>query len=416
MDLLIKNIKGLVQVSNEEPMFRAGTAMAKINEISNAFLLISNGTIARYGKMEEMGNIHYDEILDAKDRFVLPTYIDSHTHLVFPGTREKEFELKIKGATYEEIAASGGGILNSAKKMHEISEEELLESSLQRLSQLIKMGTGAVEIKSGYGLSTEAELKMLRVIKKIRNLSPVRVKATFLGAHAVPAAFKNDKKAYLNLVINEMLPEIQNEKLADYIDIFIEKGFYSVEDAEALLEAAAKYKLKAKIHVDQLNSLGGVELGLKHGAISVDHLENITDESIKNLLGTDTVPVLLPSCSFYLNMKYPPARKMIDSGLGVAIASDFNPGSSPSGNLNFSMALACLKMKLLPSEALNAITVNAARSLELQHSHGSISPGFPANLFITEKISNWVNIPYSFGRTLIDMVILNGKIFHGISW
>ncbi len=412
MKTLIKNIGRLFQVYEQVPSFKKGKEMNDIPCLEHAFVIIQDGKIASFGKMKELEDENFDEIIDASHRMVLPAYIDCHTHLVFPETREQEFEMKIKGATYEEIAAAGGGILNSAQKLKSVSEDELFERSFKRLGQIIKLGTGAVEIKSGYGLDTEGELKMLRVIQRIKENSPIPVKSTFLGAHAVPKAFKNDRAGYIRMIIDEMLPEIISNKLAEYIDIFIEKGFFDPDDAARILEKAIAAGLKPRLHVDQLNSIGGVEIARRFGAISVDHLENSTDESLELLAQSSIVPVVLPSCSFYLNMKYAPARKMIDKGLGLAIASDFNPGSSPSGNLNFSISLACIKMKMLPTEAINAVTVNAAYALEMQDSLGAIFPGALANLIMTEPGHNLSLIPYSFGRPVIEQVLIYGERFN----
>jgi imidazolonepropionase len=410
MTLLVKNIKSLAQVAENNLQPKRGKNLGILPTIENAYLVAEDGKIKDFGKMEELpemnGNI---EEVDAEGRFVFPTYIDTHTHIVFPESREKEFELKIKGATYEEIARAGGGILNSAAKLKNASEDELFKRALVRIDEVIKLGTGALEIKSGYGLSVESELKMLRVIKRLKEECQIPIKANFLGAHAIPKEYKNNKSAYINLIINEMLPEIEREGLADFIDIFIEEGFYSLDDAKIVLEAGIKHGLKPKIHVDQMNSLGGVELGIDFKAISVDHLENISEESIENLRGTDVIPTLLPSCSFYLNMVYPPARKMIDAGLPVSIASDYNPGSSPSGNLNFSMSLACIKMKMMPEEAINAVTANAAHAMEMQNEMGVIAKEYKANFFITKPISSYSYLPYSFGNHVVDTVFLNGK-------
>lgn len=413
MRLLLRNIKTLWQSYDQTPGLKTGAQMTEVAKIENAFLYIADGRIESFGFMNEMPDLPVDENFDASGRMVLPAYIDSHTHLVFPEYRDKEFELKIKGATYEEIAAAGGGILNSARKLDKISEDALLDFSMEKLFAAINMGTGAIEIKSGYGLSVENELKMLRVIAKIKELSPIPVKATFLGAHAIPLKYKNDKQGYIRLIIDEMLPEIEAHQLADYIDIFIEEGFYSVEDAEMVLEAGVKHGLKPRIHVDQLHSLGGIDVALKYGAISVDHLENITDRGIQTLKSNPgTIATLLPSCSFYLNMKYPPARELIRQGIPVSIASDFNPGSSPSANLNFSMSLACIYMKMTPQEALNAVSINAAHALELAGSLGSIVKGNKANLIVTEKIPSLAYVPYSFGRNPIDKMIINGEFIN----
>ncbi|MEA3495153.1 MAG: imidazolonepropionase [Bacteroidota bacterium] len=412
MSLLIKNIKSLIQITGSAK--KCGKEMKKLDVLENAFLFLKDEKIEAFGKMENIPHFKADNEIDAIGRFVFPSYIDTHTHIVFPQSREKEFELKIKGATYEEIAAAGGGILNSAKMLKQATEEELVASAMKRINEVVKLGTGAIEIKSGYGLSMEGELKMLRVIKKIKKISPIPVKATFLGAHAVPPEYKNDRSKYIDIIVNEMLTVIEKEKLAEYIDIFIEKGFYSLEDGKRVIEAGKKHGLKPKIHVDQMNELGGVQLGVKNNAVSVDHLENIGEEGITALKNSKTIATLLPSCSFYLNMKFPPARKLIDEGLAVSIASDYNPGSSPSGNLNFSMSLACIKMKMMPEEVINAVTINAAHALELENEMGSIAKGKLANLFITKPISSIACIPYSFGNNFVDTVILKGKVYKEI--
>jgi imidazolonepropionase len=412
MSLLLKNCKALVQCSDAEIEFRKGSKMMELPILEDAYLFVKDAKIDSFGSMKELpSGLQADEEYDASGRYILPAYIDSHTHLVFPESREKEFVLKIKGASYEEIAASGGGILNSANKLAKASMDELLEKTLQRIDEVIKLGTAALEIKSGYGLSVEGELKMLKVIKRLKEVSPIPIKSTFLGAHAVPGKFKNDKKAYIDLIIQEMLPEIEKENLADYIDIFIEKGFYSLEDAQMILEAATTKGLTPRLHVDQMNEMGGIPLAIKHGSISVDHLENTSEKGIEALLNANTIPTLLPSCSFYLNMKYPDARKMIDAGLGISIASDYNPGSSPSGNLNFSMSLACIKMKMMPEEAINAITINAAYALEMEKRMGSISKAKDASLIITKPISSLAYLPYSFGNHVVDRMLINGEFY-----
>lgn len=414
MSLLIKNIKGLVQFSDVAPSFRKGEEMKHLPVLEEAWIAIKNGLIEDYGLMTEDQRLsHYSdaEVYDASGRFVFPSWIDAHTHLVFAETREAEFVMKIAGYSYEQIAREGGGILNSVEKLRKISEDELFIRSYHRLLGLVSLATGAIEIKSGYGLNTEAELKMLRVVKRLRELNIIPVKSTFLGAHAIPKEFKHDKKAYIRLLTNEMIPEISKAGLADYIDIFIEEGFFSVEDAEEILEIARKYHLKPRLHVDQMTASGGLDLAIRYGAISADHLEQTGESGINMLKNSQVIPVLLPSCSFYLRMKYPDARKMIDSGLGVVIASDFNPGSSPSGNLNFSLSLACIQMRMFPEEAVNALTVNAAHALELKRECGFIGRGARANLFITAPVPSIAFLPYYFGRNLIEKVIVNGKFF-----
>lgn len=405
--MLLTNIKGLVQVRTATPGFLAGSAMAHVPVIENAFLKITNGIIEDFGPMGE--NKHSDaETIDASDRFVLPGYVDSHTHLVFAASREEEFVLKIKGATYAEIAAKGGGILNSARKLQQLSEEELFERSMPRVHEIIRSGTCAVEIKSGYGLTVKDEVKMLRVARKIGKVTPLAVRTTFLGAHAVPA--NRSKEDYIQEIIEEMLPAIAAEKLADYIDVFCETGFFSPEETEKLCEAGKKAGLKPRIHANQLNRSGGVQVGVKVGAVSVDHLENMGDEEIEVLKGTSVMPTALPGAAFFLNLPFPPARKIIDSGLPLAIASDFNPGSAPSGDMNMMMALSCIKMKLTPEEAINACTINTAASLDLLSSHGSITRGKIGSVVVTKKIPSLAYLPYRFGANLLEFVILNGKL------
>jgi imidazolonepropionase len=415
MNILFENIRAIILASDSLKEPRRGTEMSDLNLLNDAYLFVENDRISDYGSMKSLQQDTFaaDKVIDLKGAYVLPVYIDSHTHIVFPSSREQEFEMKIRGASYEEIAAHGGGILNSAAKLKNTSETALIESAARRIDEVIRMGTGAIEIKSGYGLSVKGELKMLRVIKKLKEISPVPIKATFLGAHAVPREYKHKKEAYIELIINEMLPNIASEKLADYIDVFIEKGFYSLEDGRKIIEAGMKYGLKAKIHVDQMHALGGVEMGVALSALSLDHLENIEDSGIHALKNSSAIPVLLPSCSFYLNMKYPPARKLIEAGLPVCIASDYNPGSSPSGNLNFSLSLACIKMKMTPEEAINALTCNAAFALELQDSYGTISRGKMASFIISKAIPSLAYMPYSFGNHSVEKVIIHGKEYQG---
>ena len=408
-DILITNIKGLVQVRNSTPGFLAGYAMAELPILSEAFLLISNGTIVDYGAMSALPlEVKAAKTIDATGRFVFPSFVDSHTHLVFAVSREEEFVMKIKGATYEEIAASGGGILNSAKKLQKASEDELFERALHRVDEIIQSGTGAVEIKSGYGLTVKDELKMLRVARKIGRETPLTVKTTFLGAHAVPKEIK--KEHYIRLILEEMIPAVAEEKLADYIDVFCEQGFFTVDETETIVERGKEFGMKPRIHANQLHRSGGVQVGVKTGAISVDHLENIGDEEIELLKNSDTMPTALPGAAFFLNLPFPPARKMIAAGLPLAIASDYNPGSAPSGNMNLMISLACVKMKMTPEEAINAATINTAYALELLDTHGSITKGKVANIFITKPMPSIAFLPYSFGANLIEQVILNGKI------
>ena len=414
MKILLENIKELVQVENNPVLFRAGSGMAKVSTIKNAFLIIRDEVIEEFGEMRELKDVYLDDDIiveiDCKNRLVYPTFCDSHTHLVYPDSREKEFVDKIKGLSYEQIAKRGGGILNSAKLLHETSEEELYDSAMERVCEIVRMGTGAVEIKSGYGLNTEDELKMLRVIRKIKNTSPICVRSNFLGAHSVPLKYRNDVSKYVDIVINEMIPQVAAEELTDYIDVFCDKGFFSVEDTDRILMAGVKYGLRPKIHANELGFTGGVQVGVKYNALSVDHLEFIGDEEIAVLLGTETMPTVLPGAAFFLNMKLSPVRKMIDAGLPIALASDYNPGSSPSGNMSFISALGCIKYNMLPEEVINATTLNTAYAMGISDSLGSIARGKIANLFITTEIPGIEYLPYSFGSNLIETVIINGEV------
>lgn len=379
--------------------------------IDNAWMAVDNGVIADYGPMYDFPGIadwKGLEIIDAEGKLVLPCYADSHTHIVYAGNRELEFVDRINGLSYEEIFARGGGILNSAKRLHDASEEELFEQTMVRLKEVISQGTGSIEIKSGYGLSVESELKMLRVIKRIKDLNILPVKATFLGAHALPQEYKHDKAGYINLMINEMLPAIAAENLADYIDVFCEQNYFTAEETKQILQAGKKYGLIGKVHAEQLSHFGGIQAGIECGAISVDHLEYCSDVDIELLKQADTMPTVLPGAAFFLCLPLPPARKMIDAGLAIAIASDFNPGSSPSGNMNLMMSLGCVQYKLTPEEVINACTLNSAYAMNLSHEVGSITIGKKANFFITKPISSYGFIPYSFGSNLIETVYLNG--------
>jgi len=409
MQTLIINIKELVQVEKTVKKMVAGKQMKLLPTIKNAFLLIENDCILNFGTMENAPKITTEKVIDATGKIVLPTWCDSHTHIVYAGNREQEFVDRINGLSYEEIAKKGGGILNSAKILQNTSEEELYSQSAKRVEEVMKLGTGAVEIKSGYGLTKEAELKMLRVIKKLTKNYPITIKATFLGAHALPLEFKNNKKAYLNTVINEILPIVASEKLAEYIDVFCETGYFSVNDTEQLLKAGKKFGLIPKIHVNQFTAIGGVQVGVKYEAISVDHLEEMRDEDIEALKNTKTMPVALPSCSYFLSIPYTPARKIIDAGLPLALATDYNPGSTPSGNMNFVVSTACIKMKMTPEEAINAATLNGAYAMGIEETHGSICIGKKANFIITKEIPSYNFIPYSFGNNQIDKVFIEGK-------
>jgi imidazolonepropionase len=411
MTLLIKNIAGLIQTEDVPRTWVAGKDMAKLPFLNNAFLVIKDGYIFDFGEMNRMNSeIRPDRIIDASGRFVFPSFCDSHTHLVYSGSREMEFVHKIKGLSYEEIAGKGGGILNSSVSLHNTSENELFNQAIVRIHEIIRFGTGAVEIKSGYGLSVEDELKMLRVIRRIKESSPIEVKATFLGAHAVPELFKNDREKYVDLVINEMIPVVVSEDLADYIDVFCDRGFFTAVETERILMAGMKYGLRAKLHANELDFSGGIQAGVKYNALSVDHLEYTGDAEIETLMNSETMPTLLPGAAFFLGMVDPPVRKMIDAGLPVALASDYNPGSSPSGNMKFIMSLGCIKLKMLPEEVINAVTINTAYAMGISETHGSIARGKVANVFITKEIPSYEYMPYAFGSDLTDTIILKGKV------
>ena len=409
-DILITNIKGLAQVRDSTPTVLAGLAMAQLPILDNAYLAIEGGKIVDYGEMLSLSNATANQVIDAKGRFVFPSFVDSHTHLVFAASREEEFVMKIKGVSYAEIATKGGGILNSARKLQQMSEDELYERSLARAFEIIKTGTGAVEIKSGYGLTVADELKMLRVARRIGRETPLKVKTTFLGAHAVPTS--HTKAEYIELVINEMIPAVAEEKLADYIDVFCEQGFFSPEETELISEEGKKFGMRPRIHANQLHRSGGVQVGVKVKAISVDHLENIGEEEIKALQNSSTIPTALPGAAFFLNLSYPPARDILNAGLPLAIASDYNPGSSPSGNMSLMVALACIKMRITPEEAFNAATINTAVAMEILGTHGSITRGKVANVCITKPMPTFAYLPYSFGAQLVDQVIINGELIN----
>lgn len=409
MKTLYINIGELLQIRDHNATYLRGNEMNILPRLQDAFLLVENDTIADFGEMRYADAVSADRVVDLQGKFMLPAWIDSHTHLVYAGNREQEFVDRINGLTYEEIANKGGGILNSAKRLQDTSEDELYEQSRQRLEQVIAQGTGAIEIKSGYGLTPEAELKMLRVIKRLKTDFPVTIKATFLGAHAVPAAFKGNRKGYMDLVINEILPVVAEENLADFVDIFCEQGYFSVDDMEHLLKASEKFNLRPKVHVNQFNITGGIPAAVKYNALSVDHLEIINDEDMAALKNSNTMPVALPLCSFFISIPYTPARRIIDGGLPLALASDYNPGTSPSGNMNLVVSTACIKMNMTPEEAINAATVNAAYAMGLEATHGSITTGKKANLIITKSIPSYGYLPYDFGNTNIDKVILEGR-------
>lgn len=410
--LLIKNIGTLVQAREEAPATVAGAAMNELPCIHDAWLAVEDGKIAAFGDMETWPGISDWtglEVLDANEGHVFPAWCDSHTHLVYASSREGEFVDRIRGMSYEEIFARGGGILNSSRKLREATENELFESAAERLDEVIRLGTGAIEIKSGYGLDLESELKMLRVIRRLKERGPVPVKATFLGAHAVPLEYHNNKDGYIRLLIEEMMPAIGAEQLADYCDIFCERNYFTEEESVRILEAGKKYGMTPKVHANQLSVSGGVQAGVRTGAISVDHLEYLGDEEIALLKNSSTMPTLLPGAAFFLGLPWPPARKMIDAGLPVAVASDMNPGSCPSGNMPQMMSLLCIAQKMTPEEAINAATINSAYAMGLSETHGSITPGKQANLVITKKMPSVAFLPYSFGSDLIHTVLIDGK-------
>lgn len=409
MRTLYSNIKQLIQIENntDEKKIVKGNEMAILPSIDQAWLLTEDDIIVDFGSMNTLSSdLQFDQTFDLTGRLVLPTWCDSHTHLVFSHSREHEFVDRIHGLTYEEIAKRGGGILNSAKRMQEVSEDELYDLSVQRLEEVIALGTGAIEIKSGYGLNTEAEMKMLRVIRRLKENSKIDIKASFLAAHTYPLEYKENHEGYIRLIIDEMLPRITGEGLADYMDVFCEKGFFNVDETDRLLEAGARYGLKPKIHANQLYNSGGVQIGVKHQAISVDHLETMDDEEVNCLLKSNTIPTLLPGAAFFLAMHYQPARKLIDAGLPVALATDFNPGSCPSGNMNFILSLACTQMKMTPEEAINACTINGAAAMEMTSILGSIKRGKKARFIITKPVNGISYLPYAYGSNLIERVVI----------
>ena len=413
MKTVIKNISELIQTETTPRKWVAGKDMSHISTIKDAFIEVEEGIITSFGSMEDWNGIedwNNTDIIDAEGGMVFPTYCDSHTHLIFAASREGEFVDRINGLSYAEIAQRGGGILNSAEKLQNASEDELFEDALGRLNELIQMGTGAIEIKSGYGLTLDAELKMLRVIKRLKENTDVTIKATFLGAHALPKEYEDNKEGYMNLVINEMLPIVAKEGLADYVDIFCEEGYFTVADTEDLLTAANKLGLQSKTHVNQFNAIGGVKASVDLGALSVDHLEEMAEEDYKALKGSNCMPTILPSCSFFLRIPYGPAKRMIEEGLPVALATDYNPGSNPSGNMNFVASLGCIQMKMTPEEVINATTINTAYAMGVEKELGSICIGKKANLFITKQIPSYAYLPYSFGHNVIEKVMIAGKL------
>ncbi len=414
--LLVINIKSLAGIDNGEVAFRAGKEMSVFGSLEDAWLLTEGSIISDFGHMSQLDGALYDEpgvrIIDARGRMVFPSFCDSHTHLVYAGSREIEYVDKIKGLSYEEIAKRGGGILNSAGRLHEASEEELTEQALERLNEIISFGTGAVEIKSGYGLNTADELKMLRVIQRLRMLSPLTIKSTFLGAHAVPAEYKGKQGEYVDLIINEMIPQVSAANLADYIDVFCDRGFFTPDETERILMAGIKYGLRPKIHANELDYSGGIQVGVKYDALSVDHLEYTGDEEIAALMDSETMPTLLPGAAFFLNMVHAPARKMIEAGLPIALASDFNPGSSPSGNMQLILSMGCIMFRMTPEESFNACTINGAYAMGISDQYGSIARGKKANFFITRPIPTIEFMPYAYGSNKAETTVLNGKIIN----
>ncbi|MDD2813178.1 MAG: imidazolonepropionase [Bacteroidales bacterium] len=413
MELLIKNIRQLLQVREENPKQVSGAAMAQLPMLTDAWLHIQEGKIAGYGPMTAMPQLECT-VRDAAGRVVMPAFCDSHTHLVYAGSREQEFVDRIRGLSYEEIARRGGGILNSSVKLRQTSEDQLYNDAMHRIKEIMSLGTAAVEIKSGYGLDTESELKMLRVIRRIKETAPLTVKATFLGAHAVPPEYRGRQSEYVDLIVREMIPAVAAEGLADYVDVFCDQGFFTPEETAKILEAAAKVGMVPKIHANEMGYTGGIQAGVAYSALSVDHLEFTGDEEINHLKESDTMPTLLPGAAFFLGLPWPPARKMIESGLPIALASDYNPGSSPSGNMMMVLSLACICLKMLPSEAINAATINSAYAMGLSDTMGSISRGKPANILITKPVPSYEFLPYSYGSNLIESVIINGNYINSL--
>lgn len=409
MRLLIKNIADIVGIRPAGTERVCGADMAALPSLADAWLLADGGRIAAFGPMPVPDDVQADEVVDAKGGMLFPSFCDSHTHLVYAGSREQEFLDKIEGLSYEEIARRGGGILNSADRLHDTSEDELYDQAMERIREIIAMGTGCVEIKSGYGLTTEDELKMLRVIRRIRENSPITVRATFLGAHAVARDYIGRQSEYVDLVCREMIPAVAHEGLAEYVDVFCDEGFFTVEETERIMRAGAEHGLVPKIHANELAVSGGVQIGVKHGALSVDHLERMDAAAIEALRGSRTMPTMLPGAAFFLGMSYPPAREMIGAGLGVALASDYNPGSSPSGNMKMVVSLACIRMRMTPAEAINAATLNSAYAMGLSADYGSITVGKSANFFLTKPIPSVAFLPYAYTSPLIERVFLQGR-------
>ncbi|MCQ2296463.1 MAG: imidazolonepropionase [Bacteroidales bacterium] len=409
MRTLVKNIKSLLQVEQNPRLKVCGADMARIDHIENAYLIVEDDKIAAFGPMSELKEQTFDKEVDATDRMVLPSFCDSHTHLVYAGSREIEYIDKIRGLSYDEIAKRGGGILNSAKRVQEASEEQLYEDAMARLEQIIGFGTGAVEIKSGYGMTPEAELKMLRVIRRLRENSPLTIRATLLGAHGIPMEYRGCQEKFVDLVIDKMIPQAADEGLADFIDVFCDAGFFTVEDTERMLEAGAKYGMRPKIHANEMACSGGIQCAVKYDALSCDHLEYTGDEEIKCLLGSNTMPTVLPGAAFFLNMQHAPVRKMMGAGLPVAMASDYNPGSSPSGNMQLILSFACVNYRMLPEEAINATTINSGYAMGVSDMLGSIAVGKKANFYLTTKIPTYEFLPYAYGENKVYKAFLNGK-------
>jgi imidazolonepropionase len=409
MKVLFKNIKQLIQIREAGLAKVSGREMNELPVLNNAYLITENDKIADFGPMETLPEVNPEVLVDATGKMILPAWCDSHTHLVFAGNREEEFVDRIRGLSYEEIASRGGGILNSAKKLRESPEDEIYAQSAERLREVMRLGTGAVEIKSGYGLTVDAELKMLRVIRRLSKEFPVTVKSTFLGAHAIPEKFKNDKEAYVDLICDRMIPEVASSGLAEFIDVFCEEGYFSVGQMERILSRGKEFALTPKIHVNQFNSIGGVEAGIRRQALSLDHLEVMSPSDLNALQGSSAMPVALPGCSYFLSIPYTPAREIIDRGAPLALATDFNPGSSPSGNMNFIVSTACIKMRMTPEEAINAATINGAYAMNLSQSHGSITKGKTASLIMTRQIPSYGFLPYAYGSDLIEKVMIGGR-------
>ena len=414
MKILFKNIKGLLQTLRAGKNYLKGLEMKKLSQINNAYLLINNGIISDFGEMKSCPEIEVNKIIDSKGKFILPAWCDSHTHIVYSGSREKEFVDRIAGANYEEIAKNGGGILNSAKKLKKTSFGQLYNQSAKRLEEVIKLGTGAIEIKSGYGLELSAEIKMLKVINKLKKNYDASIQSTFLAAHAIPEEYKNKREEYITQIINEWIPLVSEKKLAKYIDVFCEKEYFGIEETRLIIKAGKKHGLIPKIHVNQFNSIGGVPLCTKLGSLTIDHLEVLNEKDLNALKNSDTIAVALPNCSFFLKIPYTPARKIIDNNIPLVLASDYNPGSAPSGNMNFVISLACTKMGMSPEEAINAATINGAHAMGLSKKLGSITKGKKANLIITKSLPSYSMIPYAFGSNLIEDVYIKGKSINNL--